>query len=132
MPDETPLEYPHNGVICKNCFAWIDLTELGAEGTENVVKRWRHERPNVIYEPTDSFFAPCLRCETEKAYGYEDVKPLYDVKGLEERITKVEKHFTDKHFLSDLAETIIKMVSEREKANQEKANTDTGKNPLAH
>ena len=121
-------EYPHNGVICKNCHTTIDLTEAGAGAILRRETRMRRGFLNsATYETGDFFENRCPKCGSMETYSHKEVMPLFDWKGLEERIGKLEKRFDDPHFHSDVAKAVLKQLAEQDPKQKEQEG-----NPLAH
>jgi hypothetical protein len=124
------LEFPHNGIVCKNCYRTIDLTDL-ADGGRGVGGIEGKKPITDAFATPEGLYIRCPYCTASKDYNYNQIKPLFDAHSIEARLTTLESRFTDKHFLSDLAETIIKQVEEKQKAAQSNAKPEDSKNPLA-
>ena len=64
----------HNGVICKKCFATIDLTEIEPKGGVKT-DFWG----SMISDRTkgEVFKASCPHCGESRRYQMKDVRPVY-------------------------------------------------------
>ncbi len=64
----------HNGVICRHCFATIDLTEIQPKGGVRSTSFWE----NMITDRSIgvTFKATCPRCKKELTYSMKEVRPI--------------------------------------------------------
>ena len=65
----------HNGVMCRNCFATIDLAAIQPKGGVRKSSWWQ-----TMMTPTTNgaiFKATCPRCKKELTYGMKEVRPIH-------------------------------------------------------
>jgi hypothetical protein len=64
----------HNGVVCRNCFANINLTQIALKGGTRPIPFW--ERMTTIVPNSPPFKATCPKCKKELTYLMSDVRPM--------------------------------------------------------
>ncbi len=64
----------HNGVVCRNCFRTINLTELKPKGGVKPTSWWTDMTRDISKGP--AFKAICPYCKTELMYLMRDVRPI--------------------------------------------------------
>ena len=128
--DGMPVEEIHGGVFCHHCHNMMDLVVLQKSRPE-----WVKRAPRIVFEKDrkDRFeIEHCLWCGERDYYFDSEVKPIESWKEaigrLEGRMDAVEATFKDKHFLSDLATEVVKLIDEQIALRQPKT---TDKNPIA-
>jgi predicted DNA-binding protein len=64
----------HNGVVCRNCFATIDLTEIAKEGGTKPIPFWEA----MMRDKSEgrAFKATCRQCKKELTYLMSEVRPI--------------------------------------------------------
>jgi len=126
-------EYPHNGVICRNCCETIDLTALDKKEripmADGEISAFRFER-----DGEDTFTLVCPKCGNFSSYEDTEMKPLVIWEGIEQkldaRITALEKKMEDPHYQSDLAKAILRLIEERSTAKGADLNASEPNNGL--
>jgi hypothetical protein len=64
----------HNGVICRNCFADINLTKIALKGGTRPISYWEA----MVRDRSEgkAFKATCPKCKKELTYLMSDVRPI--------------------------------------------------------
>ena len=65
----------HNGVVCRKCFANIDLTQIAKEGGTRPISWWE-AMITIDAQRNKPFKAKCPKCHTELTYIMSDVRPI--------------------------------------------------------
>ena len=65
----------HNGVVCRKCFANIDLTQIAEEGGTRPISWWE-SMITIDAQKNKPFHAKCPKCQAELTYIMSDVRPI--------------------------------------------------------
>ena len=64
----------HNGVVCRNCFTTINLTQIALKGGTRSISLW--EALTTVRPEGKAFKATCPKCKKELTYLMSDVRPI--------------------------------------------------------